>query len=203
MYTSRVGHENWRPWQEFAWVNMSLKGYSSGERQGSSESSQQPLWEVLVCDAVGEVIEFWGFKRNHGRVWALLYVRQVPMTAAEIQEALELSKGAVSMISRDLEQWDIVRRVRLPGEGIWNFVAEVDFLPMIRRVMREREGALVKRVAQELEDAERMARADEGVAEGTLERLARMRSLARMIEHAMELFLKTSLLDIKKTNDVL
>ncbi len=180
-----------------------VKGYSSGERQGGTDSLQQPLWEVLVCDAVGEVIEFWGFKRNHGRVWALLYVRQVPMTAAEIQEALELSKGAVSMISRDLEQWDVVRRVRLPGEGIWNFVAEVDFLPMIRRVMREREGALVKRVAQELEDAERMARGHEDVNDETLERLARMRSLARMIEHAMELFLKTSQLDIKKTDDVL
>ena len=28
-------------------------------------------WEALVVDAVGNVIDFWKFKRNQGRVWAL------------------------------------------------------------------------------------------------------------------------------------
>ena len=30
-------------------------------------------WVHLALEAVGNVIEFWGFKRNQGRVWAYLY----------------------------------------------------------------------------------------------------------------------------------
>ena len=43
-------------------------------------------WEALVVDAVGSVIDFWKFKRNQGRVWALLYLRGRALSAAEILE---------------------------------------------------------------------------------------------------------------------
>ena len=70
-------------------------------------------------DAVGNVIEFWGFKRNQGRVWALLYLRGEPLTAGEIERELELSKGGVSMLLRDLERWGVIsacaRRARVAG----------------------------------------------------------------------------------------
>ena len=29
-----------------------------------------------VCDAIGEFIEYWGFKSIHGRVWAMLALGQ-------------------------------------------------------------------------------------------------------------------------------
>src|SRR6476661_6372016 len=61
---------------------------------GASAGHLEP-WEALVVDAVGNTIDFWRFKRNHGRVWALLYLRGKPSSAAEIQRALGLSKGAV------------------------------------------------------------------------------------------------------------
>ena len=83
-------------------------------------------WEVLATDAVGEAIEFWGFKHNQGRVWGLLYLRAQPMTAGELQRLLGLSKGAVSMLLKDLEQWKVVRKVRPPGSAIWHF--EQDWL---------------------------------------------------------------------------
>jgi len=31
-------------------------------------------WETTVLEAVGRMIEFWGFKRNHGRIWSLLFL---------------------------------------------------------------------------------------------------------------------------------
>ena len=37
-------------------------------------------WEQIAIEAVGDVIEFWGFKRNQGRVWALLYLRDEGLT---------------------------------------------------------------------------------------------------------------------------
>ena len=60
----------------------------------TAEVGNLSRWEAMATDAVGQVIEFWGFKRNHGRVWALLYLRDEPLSAAHIEEELALSKGA-------------------------------------------------------------------------------------------------------------
>ena len=51
------------------------------------------LWpsEKLVSDAIGRLIEFWGFKRNMGRVWAVLYLSETPLTAKDLQERLSLT----------------------------------------------------------------------------------------------------------------
>ena len=67
-------------------------------------------WEEKTLQAVGNVVEFWGFKENHGRIWALLSLRSEGLTALEIRKLLGLSKGAVSMLLQDLENWTIVLR---------------------------------------------------------------------------------------------
>ena len=58
---------------------MAAKGYSwsNAPRLAAPDASSGglPRWEALTTDAVGNVIEFWGFKHNQGRVWALLYLR--------------------------------------------------------------------------------------------------------------------------------
>jgi DNA-binding transcriptional regulator GbsR (MarR family) len=159
--------------------------------------------EQLVADAVGTVIEFWGFKQNHGRVWALLYMRDKPLTAAEIKDELSLSKGAVSMITRELEQWGVIRRVRERGGSSWAFVAETDLMAMIGRVVREREALLVTRVKDDLELARREAKKSGDTSKDTLERIERLVSLSSMIESALGLFLKTARLDVKGAFHVL
>ena len=50
-----------------------------------------------VADAVGGLMEFWGFKRNMGRMWTVLYLAPDPLSAADLCERLSLSTGAVSM----------------------------------------------------------------------------------------------------------
>ena len=44
------------------------------------------LWpsEAAVSDVVGKLIEFWGFKRNMGRIWSVLYLSPDPLSAEEI-----------------------------------------------------------------------------------------------------------------------
>src|SRR5438046_9135688 len=80
-------------------------------------SRRASLWpsEALVSDIVGRLIEFWGFKRNMGRVWAVLYLSPEPLTAQDLRELLRLSSGAVSMILSDLSRWGGVRKVWIRG----------------------------------------------------------------------------------------
>ena len=150
-------------------------------------------WESLIIDAVGNVIELWGFKANEGRVWALLYLRGRPHTAAQIGQALALSKGAVSMVTREMEQWGVLHRAR-EGAGPWRFVAETDFLSMIGRVVETREARFVGRVKADLARAELLARGQASPAQ--LERIARMRRLAELVERSVAVFLKTARFDV-------
>lgn len=180
-----------------------MSGYHWRGDDGAGDAPALPPWEAIVVDAVGHVIEFWGFKRNQGRVWALLYLRGRPMSAQELMEELALSKGAVSMLTRELEQWGVIRRVREPGKGVWLFVAEKDLMRMIGRVVREREAGMIARVREDLEEAEDLARRAGGVSKEELERIGRMRRLASLVETALKLFLDTARLDVKPALEVL
>jgi len=159
-------------------------------------SARLAPWESMAIEAVGNVIEFWGFKRNQGRVWALLYLRGELLTAGEIERELELSKGGVSMLLRDLERWGVVLRVRQPQDTVWRYSAETDLVRMVSRVIEEREAGLVSRVREELVEAQRIARRSRGVDPERLERLEKMATLAEHVEKALHLFLRTSRLNI-------
>ena len=159
-------------------------------------------WEALVVDAVGSVIDFWKFKRNQGRVWALLYLRNVAMSAIEIQQALGLSKGGVSMLVRELEQWNVVRRVRAPRDDVWRYSAETDLMKMVGHVISEREAALVRSVKEDLEHALELARKD-GADPQVVARLRRMKTLADLVDKALRAFLTTARFDVVSALDVL
>jgi HTH-type transcriptional regulator, glycine betaine synthesis regulator len=180
-----------------------MRGYTYRELPDDQDFPGLARFEALAVNAVGHVIEFWGFKRNHGRIWCLLYLRADPMSSSDLQEALELSKGAVSMITRDLIHWGVTHRTRVKGSNAWHFVAEVDFLKMLRRVIKERELQMVEHVRDDLKDALFYAREDDDVDEATVGRLRAMVRLADMVADAVSFFLKTMQLDFTEADDVL
>src|SRR3954464_3835702 len=104
-----------------------------------------------VADGVGALMEFWGFKRVMGRVWALLYLRGDALSASELCEQLSISSGAASMALSELERWAVVRRIRRPGDRREYFEAETDIWRMISRVLRERELAQIERALEVFE----------------------------------------------------
>ncbi len=177
-----------------------MKGYLWNKTETDAAPGAEPAhleqWEAVAVDAVGNVIEFWGFKRNQGRMWALLYLRDTALTAAEIEAELELSKGGVSMLLRDLERWGVILRVRTPGDASWRYQAEADLLKMARRVIEEREFAFIARIRADLAEARRLAESSTKVPKERLNRLVRMSALADQTERALKLFLKTSQLDV-------
>lgn len=174
-----------------------MKGYLWTQAEhATTNASALADWEQVAVDAVGNVIEFWGFKRNQGRVWALLYLRDVALTAAEIEHELELSKGGVSMLIRDLERWGVVLRVRTPGDSAWRYKAETDLLTMARRVIEEREFSFIARIRADLEEARKLAQAGGHASKAQIARLVRMETLADATEKALRMFLKTSRLDV-------
>jgi DNA-binding transcriptional regulator GbsR (MarR family) len=153
-------------------------------------------WEAIAIDAVGNVIEFWGFKRNQGRVWALLYLRNQTLTAGEVEHELGLSKGGVSMLLRDLERWSVIRRVRVPTDSSWRYQAETDLVKMAIRVVEQRESEFIARIRADLAEARKLAEASGKVSKERMGRLQKMSALAESTERALKLFLKTARLDV-------
>jgi DNA-binding transcriptional regulator GbsR (MarR family) len=151
---------------------------------------------MIAIDAVGNVIEFWGFKRNQGRVWAFLYLRDEALSAATIEKQLALSKGGVSMLLRDLEHWGVLRRVRAPGEAAWRYRAETELVRMVTRVVEHREGEFIARVRADLTEAQRLASEAGNVPARRVARLQKMAALADATEKALKLFIRTARLDL-------
>lgn len=98
-------------------------------------------------------MEFWGFKRNMGRVWTVLYLSPDPLSAEDLRHALGLSSGAVSMTVSELARWGVVRKVWIQGQRKDFYTAEVQLWRMISRVFNEREKSVVNAAIEAFEDA--------------------------------------------------
>ena len=61
------------------------------------------------------------------------------MTADQIMEELQISRGNVSMNLRDLINWGIVRRTSLAGDRRDFFMTEADVWSMFQIILRERK----------------------------------------------------------------
>lgn len=161
--------------------------------------------ELLAADAVGDVIEYWGFRKALGRVWTVLYLSDEPLPAATVGEQLSMSTGSVSMALSELQRWGVVRRVWLPGERREFFEAETDLWKMISKVISERERFLATTVRERLEraiDAQKSAPHTPG-AKARLERLKHLLDMAMVAEHVIDLFLRSRKADFSSFGNVL
>ena len=82
---------------------------------------------------------FWGFRKNLGRIWSLLYLSPAPLTATELCEHLKLSTGSVSMALTELQRWGAVHKRFIVGDRRDHYEAEADIWGTVSRVMQQRE----------------------------------------------------------------
>jgi HTH-type transcriptional regulator, glycine betaine synthesis regulator len=163
------------------------------------------LWasEVIVSDVMGRLIEFWGFKRNTGRIWTVLYLSPVPLTAQDLRQLLGLSSGSVSMMLAELARWGVVRNVWVHGDRRDHFAAEVHLWKMISRVLSEREKAQITAVADACEEALRFLETkrhspdpnERQRADLQIGRIRTLHSLVRTAKKLLEGLLLTAKLD--------
>jgi HTH-type transcriptional regulator, glycine betaine synthesis regulator len=135
--------------------------------------------ELRVADQIGSLMEFWGFKRVHGRVWAILFLAQEPLSAAEIQKRLGVSVGATSMALTELRRWGAVREVRT-GERSTHFEPETNIWRLVARVLQDREKRLLDETLEVFAQAIQELRGDGATgAARRVEKLVWLTRLAR------------------------
>ncbi|NBX75643.1 MAG: hypothetical protein EBQ92_03750 [Proteobacteria bacterium] len=95
--------------------------------------------EVAFAEIIGDLVEQWGFNRQLGRVWCLLFLRSKPQSPSDIQEALSISAGSVSSALNELQMWGVVKRLRVSGDRNFYYEPETRIWKSISNVLRARE----------------------------------------------------------------
>jgi DNA-binding transcriptional regulator GbsR (MarR family) len=110
----------------------------------TSSSDRLHQLDLSVADAVGGIMELWGFRRQLGRVWAVLFLSDRPLAAPELCARLEISTGLLSMSLAELRHWGVVRPVEVPGDRKEHYEPETNVWRLVARVLREREQRAVE-----------------------------------------------------------
>jgi DNA-binding transcriptional regulator GbsR (MarR family) len=173
---------------------------ADAETDGDTPSGE--LWESerIVSDAIARLMVLWGFKRNMGRAWALLYLSDEPLTAHELRRRLRLSAGAISMTLNELARWGVVRKIWRQGDRHDYYEAESSLWKMISRVLRERERAEVVGAIEAFEDAlAALKRRDDPEAASRMniqrERIEQLLELARLGRSMLDALIDNARMD--------
>lgn len=167
--------------------------------------------ELLAADAIGDVIEHWGFRKPLGRVWTVLYLDPTPLAAVDLAERLSMSAGAVSTALSELQRWGVIRRVWRPGERKEFFEAETDFWKMISKVVSERERFLADSVRRRLTEAAALVH---GTAKDTSlkaqprakhfeARVKRLLAFAEVAQSVLDSFIASQRVDFQRFGNLL
>jgi len=96
-----------------------------------------PMIESFVMH-FGEMGSRWGFNRTVGQMYALLVVTDQALTANQLAEALNISRGNVSMGLKELQSWQLVQVSHIPGDRKEYYQAMGSIWDMANKVFEER-----------------------------------------------------------------
>jgi len=86
----------------------------------------------------GEMGSKWGFNRTVGQIYALLVVSHQPLNANQIAEALNISRGNVSMGINELQSWQLISLSHIPKDRKEYYSPKGTIWDMANRVFEER-----------------------------------------------------------------
>jgi len=164
---------------------MTVAAHTGGPQGKAPSSHALGRSELAVADAVGALMEFWGFRRQLGRVWTVLFLSDRPLAAPELCDRLQISTGLLSMSLGELRRWGVVRPVDVPGDRKEHFEAETNVWRMVARVLRDREKVAVEGALATFERAIAELRAATADVDPGVKAAARFK--LRRVEHLVDL----------------
>jgi DNA-binding transcriptional regulator GbsR (MarR family) len=89
-----------------------------------------------------------------GRIFGFLYLSPGPVSLDELTDELQQSKSNVSVSVRGLVDWQLVRRVRIPGSRKDHYEAATDFWRVMQEIMERRFRWNLRQVVAAAEETE-------------------------------------------------
>jgi len=94
----------------------------------------------------------WGINRTMAQIHALFLISEEPLSAEEIMDILNISRGNANMNIRTLIDWGLVYKEYKTGERKEFFIGEKDIWTATRKVIRIRQQKELEPMLQVLND---------------------------------------------------
>ncbi len=107
-------------------------------------------------NAWGTLGTSWGINRTMAQVHALLLISPDALSAEEIMEELNISRGNANMNIRTLIDWGLVFKEIKSGERKEFFSAEKDIWKVFKQIAKERRKRELKPIFKVLEDVKKV-----------------------------------------------
>ena len=143
------------------------------------KNSNLPELDYLA-DLVGEFIEYWGFKRIHGRIWLHLYLNESPLDASALMEKLSVSKALISISIKSLLEYEVIQEEGLSSDGTRLYSANPNLQDVITHVLRQREKVMMGKIQAAFTQLKGMPK--EEMKSGKIE-VSRIKDLDRFIKN--------------------
>jgi len=129
----------------------------------------------------------WGISRTMAQVHALLLVSAAPLSADDIMEELQISRGNANLNIRALIDWGLVWKEHKAGERREFFTAEKDIYKVFRQVVKERRKRELEPVFKVLDEV-RVVEGDQKQADvkAFTETITGIRKFATKADKALE-----------------
>src|SRR5918999_2177305 len=130
-----------------------------------------------------------------GRIFAVLFLEDHPLSLDDIAEALQLSKSNISINIRGLVEWHLVRRVSVANTRKDHYEAASDFWRVMQEIMERRFRWNIRQVIAACDETSRTAREGKPASRVTdrervfiERRLQALRSFAAAVDAGIEAF---------------
>ncbi|HEX8515078.1 MAG TPA: transcriptional regulator [Bacteroidia bacterium] len=107
-------------------------------------------------NAWGTLGSSWGINRTMAQVHALLLVSPDALTAEEIMEDLNISRGNANMNVRTLIGWGLVQKELRSGERKEYFSAEKDIYKVFKQIAKERRKRELEPIFKVLDEVKKV-----------------------------------------------
>ena len=171
---------------------------STDNNSAKTEPNPLPRVSLELVDVCGRLAQAVDFPRSVGEIYGLLYLATKPMSAPEISSALSVSKGSVSMGTRQLSALGFIRKVWLQQERKDYFEAVLELGDLIRSAYdsifkvraqnaERRLGDMVETLAEEKGD---LSPEEYDLIRERLQRLVKLQKRARQFLPLLEKLIK-------------
>lgn len=106
--------------------------------------------------AWGTLGSSWGINKAMAQIHALLLISEEALSAEDVMEELQISRGNVNMNLRALMDWGIVQKVSKIGERKEFFKADKDVWELARQVSKERRRREIEPIIKVLEQVQKV-----------------------------------------------
>ncbi len=148
--------------------------------------------ETLV-DQVGSFIQYWGFKKIHGLIWAHVWLAKNPIDATTLVKRLDVSKALVSLAIKDLLKYDVIQILDKGDRRKMFLVPNTDVQTVISNVLKQRETTMLNSILKSQDLVEQLEQKSKDKFDLNSDRLDQMKMMTTMAEMALSGLIKNNL----------